>query len=158
MRPPPLGVIAILVAFTMTSCSPAYDAETRESLRAHVVTVSEASAAGDWQTAVDELDAMTAELAEAREDGKVDDERFEAIASAMEFVRLDLEAAIAAAADEAERQRLIEAQAQLQQQIAELEDQGQGTGGDDEGDNGGKGDKGGKGEKGKGDKGKDGGK
>ncbi|MFE6254806.1 hypothetical protein [Agromyces sp. NPDC057865] len=145
MRPHLPGIIAIFVAFTMTSCSPAYDAETRESLRAHVVTVSEASAAGDWQTAVDELDAMTADLAEAREDGKVDDERFEAIDSAMEFVRLDLEAAIAAAADEAERQRLIEAQAQLQQQIAELQDQGQGTGGDE----------GGKGGKGKGDKGKD---
>ncbi|TYL54225.1 hypothetical protein [Agromyces mariniharenae] len=136
MRPHPLGLVAIVVAFTMTACSPAYDAETRDGLREHVVTVSEASAAGDWQAAIDELDVMTAELATAREDGRVDDDRFEAIVGAMELVRLDLEAAIAAAADEAERQRLIEEQARLQQQIEELQDQG-----DD------------KGEKGKGDKG-----
>ncbi|MGW4929917.1 hypothetical protein ACWEOH_12255 [Agromyces sp. NPDC004153] len=136
MRPHPLGLVAIVVAFTMTACSPAYDAETRDGLREHVVTVSEASAAGDWQAAIDELDVMTAELATAREDGQIDDDRFEAIVGAMELVRLDLEAAIAAAADEAERQRLIEEQARLQQQIEELQKQG-----DDD-----------KGEKGKGDK------
>ena len=139
MRPHPLGLVAIVVAFTMTACSPAYDAETRDGLREHVVTVSEASAAGDWQAAIDELDVMTAELATAREDGRVDDDRFEAIVGAMELVRLDLEAAIAAAADEAERQRLIEEQARLQQQIEELQKQG-----DDD-----------KGEKGKGDREKD---
>ena len=149
MRPHPLGVIAILVAFALTSCTSSYDTETRESLRARVVTVSEASAAGDWQAAIDELDVLTAELAEEHENGKVDDERFDAIASAMELVRLDLETAIAAAADEAERQRLIEEQARLQQQIEELQNQGGGTdGGDEDG-------KGGTGETGKGDKGKD---
>lgn len=142
MRPHPLGLVAIVVVSTLTACSPAYDAETRDGLREHVVSVSEASAAGDWQAAIDELDVMTADLATAREDGKVDDDRFEAIVAAMELVRLDLEAAIAAAAEEAERQRLIEEQARLQQQIEELQNQG-----DDGGD--------GKGEKGKGDKEKD---
>lgn len=142
MRPHPLGLVAIVVVSTLTACSPAYDAETRDGLREHVVSVSEASAAGNWQAAIDELDVMTADLATAREDGKVDDDRFEAIVAAMELVRLDLEAAIAAAAEEAERQRLIEEQARLQQQIEELQNQG-----DDGGD--------GKGEKGKGDKEKD---
>ncbi|NUT57382.1 MAG: hypothetical protein HOQ00_00840 [Agromyces sp.] len=142
MRPHPLGLVAIVVVSTLTACSPAYDAKTRDGLREHVVSVSEASAAGNWQAAIDELDVMTADLATAREDGKVDDDRFEAIVAAMELVRLDLEAAIAAAAEEAERQRLIEEQARLQQQIEELQNQG-----DDGGD--------GKGEKGKGDKEKD---
>jgi len=126
MRTRPLGLIAVIVAFTMTACSPAYDAETRDGLREHVVSVSEASAAGDWQAAIDELDVMTANLAKAREDGKVDGERFDSIVAAMELVRLDLEAAIAAAADEAERQRLIEEQQRLQQQIEELQTQGDG--------------------------------
>jgi len=128
MRTRPLGLIAVIVAFTMTACSPAYDAETRDGLREHVVSVSEASAAGDWQAAIDELDVMTASLATAREDGKVDGERFDSIVAAMELVRLDLEAAIAAAADEAERQRLIEEQQRLQQQIDELQTQGDGKG------------------------------
>ena len=66
MRSHLLGFIAIVVASTMTACSPAYDAETRDGLREHVVTVSEASAAGDWQAAIDELDVMTAELDTAR--------------------------------------------------------------------------------------------
>jgi len=147
----PFGAIAIVIAFAMTSCSPAYDAETRDGLRAHVVTVSEASAAGNWQAAIDELDAMTSDLAAAREDGRIDEDRFEAIVSAMEIVRLDLEAAIAAAADEAERQRLIAEQAQLQQQLQELQDQGGGA--TDDGGNGdsGNGDSG-KGEKEKGEK------
>jgi hypothetical protein len=149
MRARSLGVVAIVVALSMTSCSPAYDTETRDGLRAHVVTVSEASAAGNWQAAIEELDAMTSDLAAAREDGRIDDDRFEAIASAMEFVRLDLEAAIAAAADEAERQRLIQEQAQLQQQLQQLQDQGGGA--TDDGVEGGNGDAD-KGEKDKGDK------
>jgi len=126
MRTRPLGLIAVIVAFTMTACSPAYDAQTRDGLHEHVVSVSEASAAGDWQAAIDELDVMTANLAKAREDGKVDGERFDSIVAAMELVRLDLEAAIAAAADEAERQRLIEEQQRLQQQIEDLQTQGDG--------------------------------
>jgi len=139
MRTRPLGLIAVIVAFTMTACSPAYDAETRDGLREHVVSVSEASAAGDWQAAIDELDVMTASLAKAREDGKVDGERFDSIVAAMELVRLDLEAAIAAAADEAERQRLIEEQQRLQQQIEDLQTQGDGK--PDKGKGKGKGDK-----------------
>ena len=146
------AIFALLAAFALSGCAPAYDQETADGLREHVVTISEASAAGDWQTAITELDTLASGAAAAREAGKLDSERFEKIALAMELVRQDLEAAVAAAEDDAERQRLQEEQARLQEQIDQLQNQGDdgenGTGGEgkDE-DKGGKGkneDKGGK--------------
>lgn len=125
------AVVAVVAALTLGSCaSPAYDDATRDDLRQHVRIVAEASAAGDWQSALTELDAMAGELATARDAGKVSEERFDTIALAMELVRQDLDDAIAAAADEAERQRLLDEQARLQEQIAQLqEQQNQGNGG-----------------------------
>lgn len=120
-----LSVVAVAIAATLgfTSCASSYDDATRDGLREYVVTVSEASAAGDWPSALGALDGMAAEVEAAREAGKIDDERFETITLAMEVVRQDLETAIAAAEDEAERQRLQEQQTMLEQQIAELRDQ-----------------------------------
>ncbi|MDQ0576533.1 hypothetical protein [Agromyces albus] len=151
MRP---RILAAAVAFTatlsLTSCAPAYDEAAKDNLREHVVAVAEASEAGDWQAALSGLDAMAAELADARAAGNVSDERFDTIALAMELVRKDIDAAIAAAADAAEQQRLLEEQARLQEQIAQLQEQ-QNQGNDDNkggGDEKGEGDK--KGEKGEG--------
>ena len=138
--------IAVAAVIALSSCAQAYDDATRQSLRQHVVAVSQASAAGDWQGAVAGLDVLAADLSAARDAGKVDAERFDSIVAAMEVVRSDLNAAIAAAEDEAERQRLLEEQAQLQQQITELQNQGAGGEGEEKKDE--------KGEKGKG-KGKD---
>ena len=126
--------VALLAALALSGCGPVYDQETADGLREHVVTISEASAAGDWQSAVTELDILAKEAAKAREAGKLDSERFEKIALAMELVRQDLEAAIAAAEDDAERQRLQEEQTRLQEQIDQLQNQGSGSeeeGGDD---------------------------
>ncbi len=118
------AVVAVTVALTLGSCaSPAYDAATRDGLRQHVLTVAEASAAGDWPTAVAGLDAMADELSTARDEGRIGEERFDTIRLAMEVVRQDLDDAIAAAADEAERQRLLDEQARLQEQIAQLQEQ-----------------------------------
>ncbi|WP_170296917.1 hypothetical protein [Agromyces salentinus] len=105
---------------------------------------------------------LAGDVSEARADGKLDDERYRNIRSAMELVRVDLEAAIQAAADEAARARLLEEQARLQQQLTELQNQGDGgapetgggpaPGGGEENKKG----KNGKGEDGKGEGGKEG--
>lgn len=123
MRRLSVGAVAIAATLVFTSCASSYDDATRDGLRQYVVTVSEASAAGDWSTALGALDGMAAEVEAARKAGKLDDERFETITLAMEVVRQDLETAISAAEDEAERQRLQEQQTMLEQQIAELQDQ-----------------------------------
>lgn len=127
MRRLSVGAVAIAATLVFTSCASSYDDATRDGLREYVVAVSEASAAGDWPTALGALDGMAAEVDAARKAGKLDDDRFETITLAMEVVRQDLETAIAAAEDEAERQRLQEQQTMLEQQIAELRDQSAGV-------------------------------
>lgn len=139
-----LGIAATLI---LSSCAtaPAYDDDTRDGLRRHVIVVAEASAAGDWAAALAGLDAMASDLSKAEDEGKVSEERFDTIALAMELVRQDLDDAIAAAADEAERQRLLEEQTRLQEQIEQLE---QDRSDDEKGEGGGKGN----GDRGQGDK------
>lgn len=114
------GLVALL---TLSSCAaePAYDSTTAASLREHVVTVSSASAAGDWAGALAALDAMTAEVDEAQAEGRIDEQRMESILDAMELVRQELQLAIDEAEDAAERQRLEEEQAKLQERLDQLE-------------------------------------
>jgi hypothetical protein len=131
MRPRTLAAaVAVTATLILTSCAAAYDEATKDNLREHVVAVAEASASGDWQAALNGLDVMAVELSDARSEGKVSEERFDTIALAMELVRQDIDAAIAAAADAAERQQLLEEQARLQEQIAQLQEQ-QNRGNDD---------------------------
>lgn len=143
MRRTAMAATAVAVAVALTGCGGGYDEATEASLRQRVVEVSAASAAGDWQGALAKLDAMVAELSQARADGKVDDERYESIVAAMDLVRQDLDAAITAAADAAEQQRLMEEQARLQEQINQLQsEQPEEESGDDGGKDGNKGGKG----------------
>jgi predicted secreted protein len=124
MRPRILAAaVAITATFSLVSCAAGYDEATKDNLRERVVAVAEASAAGDWQAAQNGLDVMAAELSDARSEGKVSEERFDTIVLAMELVRQDIDAAIAAAVDAAEQQRLLEEQARLQEQIAQLQEQ-----------------------------------
>jgi predicted secreted protein len=124
MRPRILAAaVAITATFSLVSCAAGYDEATKDNLRERVVAVAEASAAGDWQAAQNGLDVMAAELSDARSEGKVSEERFDTIVMAMELVRQDIDAAIAAAADAAEQQQLLEEQARLQEQIAQLQEQ-----------------------------------
>ena len=125
--------LALAVVVTLSSCtSPGYDETTRAELREHVLIVAEASAAGDWQAALVSLDAMASALDAAHEAGELGEERLRTILLAMELVRQDLDAAIAAAADDAERVRLIEEQARLQEQIRLLQDSRDAQGGGDQ--------------------------
>ena len=144
--------VAVAATVALSSCASAeYDEATSQQLRGSVVAVSEASAAGDWATALAELDAMAGELDEAEAEGRVDRERHRSILMAMELVRQDLEAAIDEAEDAAEQARLQEEQARLQEQLQQLqEEQEQQKAENDKGDVG-KGD----GDKGKDDEGKD---
>ncbi|MGR0218363.1 hypothetical protein [Agromyces sp. ZXT2-6] len=122
-RSAPIALATALISLlTLSSCAaePTYDATTAAGLREHVVTVSTASAAGDWAGALAALDAMTAEVDEAQADGRIDGERLDSILLAMELVRQDLQMAIDEAEDAAERQRLEEEQAALQEQLDEL--------------------------------------
>lgn len=114
---------AVVGLLTLSSCAaqPEYDPATALGLREHVVTVSSASAAGDWAGALAALDAMTAEVDEAQADGRIDDQRMDSILLAMELVRQDLRMAVDEAEDAAERQRLEEEQAALQAQLDQLE-------------------------------------
>ncbi len=117
------AALAVAATLTVSACaSPALDEPTRGELRQHVLAVAEASASGDWPAALASLDAMATELGAARDEGLISAERFETIVLAMELVRQDLDAAIAAAADDAERVRLIEEQARLLEQINQLRD------------------------------------
>ena len=124
MRPRILAAaVAVTAMLILTSCTAGYDEATKDNLREHVVAVAEATAAGDWQAALNGLDVMAAELSDARSEGRVSEERFDTIALAMELVRQDIDAAIATAADAEEQQRLLEEQARLQEQIAQLQEQ-----------------------------------
>lgn len=127
------AAVSVIATISLTSCASGYDEATKEDLRSHVVAVADASSAGDWQAALNGLDAMAVELADARAAGKVSEERFDTIVLAMELVRQDIDSAIAAAADAAEQQRLLEEQARLQEQIAQLQDQ-QNQGDDNKGE------------------------
>jgi hypothetical protein len=152
MRPRILAAaVAIIATFSLVSCAAGYDEATKDNLRERVVAVAEASAAGDWQAALNGLDAMAAELSDARAEGKVSEERFDTIVLAMELVRQDIDAAIAAAVDAAEEQQLLEEQARLQEQIAQLQEQqnqGNGDGNQGNDDNKGEEDKSGEEDKG----------
>lgn len=136
------AALAVVASMTLSGCaSPALDEAlddtTQSDLRQRVRTVAEASAAGDWPAALASLDAMATELAAARDEGLVGAERFEAIVLAMELVREDLDTTIAAAADDAERVRLIEEQARLLEQIDQLQDAPAAESGQDDSSSGG---------------------
>ncbi|MDF2576041.1 MAG: hypothetical protein K0S05_2953 [Agromyces sp.] len=89
MRTHLFAAAALVATLSLSSCaSPGYDQDTSQGLREHIVAISAASAAGDWQGALDGLEVMAAELSAARKAGKVDQERFDTITLAMERVRL----------------------------------------------------------------------
>lgn len=121
MRAGRIASVVLTATLALSGCAPQYDAATKEDLRAQVVAVSTASAAGDWPTAIAGLDQLATEVSKARRDGRLHDQRFAAIVSAMDLVRQDLEAAVAAAETEAEQQRLLAEQARLQEQITQLQ-------------------------------------
>ncbi|MEJ3404597.1 hypothetical protein WDJ51_07630 [Rathayibacter sp. YIM 133350] len=118
--------IALATGIGLSGCAgDPYDAKTAEALQAQVLAVTQASAAGDWTTATAKLDALTADAADARADGRIDDKRYDSISAAIALVGSDLAANVRAAQEQAaEQQRIADEQAAQAAQAA-LEQQQQ---------------------------------
>lgn len=85
-----------MAALLLAGCASDYGAQTAAELQARVVTVTDASAAGDWLTASTAVDELAADAADARAEGLITEARYDRIMAAIELVRAELEAAIAA--------------------------------------------------------------
>ncbi len=88
-------VIAVALAFGLSACTP--DDGVTDELRGAVVQIAERSAAGDFIGALAELDLLVEDLDAAVEEGAIDSAREREIRAAIDLVRADLEAAVAAA-------------------------------------------------------------
>ena len=95
------GILAVIAAsLVLSGCAgdePLYDAGAADRLQQQVLTVSETSAAGDFETALLRLDELVVQVNDALARGEITPERHQSILSAIELVRADLLAAIEAA-------------------------------------------------------------
>jgi hypothetical protein len=82
-----------------TSASP-YSATVASKLQAGVQAVTSSAAGGDPATALGRLDELAVTLADARARGLVTTARFDSITASIALVRADLQAAIAALANQ----------------------------------------------------------
>lgn len=86
---------AIAVA-ALTGCDvPALEPGAGDELQQQVLEVTEAAAAGDYEQALADLDALSLRLDTAAQLGEVSRSREEKISSAIEAVRMSLETEIA---------------------------------------------------------------
>jgi hypothetical protein len=90
--------LALAVTLLLGGCAPTedYPASTAQSLQQAVLAVSQASAAGDWAGAQAALDDAAARLAAAVDAGEIGQDRAMDISIAIDLVRADLQALIAA--------------------------------------------------------------
>ena len=84
----------ILLSGCATTANDSYSADTADALQGSVLAVSEASAAGDPESALARLDDLQALLLDAYGAGSVTKPRFDSITAAIDLVRADLELAI----------------------------------------------------------------
>ncbi len=96
-----LGLAAVL-ALSGCATDDGYPAATAQSLQEAVHAVTTASSIGDWATAQGALVEAETRLATALDNGEISEERAAEISLAMEAVRIDLEALIAAQLQENE--------------------------------------------------------
>lgn len=89
-------LVPVLAALLLAGCTSGYSPETAAGLQARVVTVTDASAAGDWATASTALAELAADAADARADGLITEARYDTIMAAIALVDAELEAALAA--------------------------------------------------------------
>lgn len=91
--------VAFALVGGLASCAadPDIAADTAASYRAQVVTIAERAVAEDYAGALAELDALVAAVDAAAAAGELDAERAQQIRDAVQLVRADLDAAIAAA-------------------------------------------------------------
>ena len=93
-----LAVPILALPLVASGCAQSsYPPETADAFRAQVMSVTQASAAGDWAGALAALDQFVVELTAARDGGRLDERRFDHIMATVALVRGELEALIAAA-------------------------------------------------------------
>ena len=89
---------ALIAVLALAGCASqpddAYPAETAELLQAGVLSVTEAAATGDPQTALTLLDELQASLLDEFDSGTVDQARYDSITASITLVRADLELAV----------------------------------------------------------------
>lgn len=84
----------ILLSGCATTANDSYSTDTADALQGSVLAVSEASAAGDPESALAYLDELQALLLKAYDDGSVTQSRFDDVSAAIALVRTDLELAV----------------------------------------------------------------
>ncbi|WP_208324170.1 hypothetical protein [Diaminobutyricimonas sp. TR449] len=92
----PLAIAGVLVLGGCASGQPAYSEDAAAELQQQVLTVSEASAAGEFETAVMRLDELVVLANDSLARHLITPERHQSILSAIDLVRADLAAEIAA--------------------------------------------------------------
>jgi uncharacterized membrane protein YgcG len=117
----PAAAIAVALTFGLSACNT--PGGTSAAMHTSVVQIAERAAAGDYVGALAELALLDRDVAAALDAGRIDTAREQEIRAAMELVRADLEAALAAATSPTPAP-------------AEGDDEGDGDEGDDEGNSG----------------------
>lgn len=86
------AAVALLAAGALSGCEvPGIDSGAARELQGQVAEVAEAAAAGNYESALEDLDGLAARLETAAKDGEVSERRQERISAAIEAVRLDLQ-------------------------------------------------------------------
>lgn len=91
---------AVLAVTLLTGCAQAetgLERDTARQLQARVLEITQASSQNKPETALKALDGLETELQEAKDSGRITEERHRSITTITTAVRADLERAIAAA-------------------------------------------------------------
>jgi len=107
-----LTATALAVTLLLSGCaSPAaYSEETAQNLQQRVLAVTDAAATADYAAAQVRIDELRVAANDALARGEISEERHAAIASALDLVESDVDAALATEAAAAEAVRLAEEQ------------------------------------------------
>lgn len=90
----PAAAIAVALTFGLSACNTAED--TSAAMHTSVMQIAERAAAGDYAGALAELALLDRDVAAALDAGRIDAAREQEIRTAIDLVRADLEAALAA--------------------------------------------------------------
>lgn len=91
----PAAVIAVALSFGLSACTSTE--QTADAMHSSVVQIAERAVAGDFVGALAELELLDRDVTVALDTGRIDPDREQVIRAAIELVRADLEAALAAA-------------------------------------------------------------
>ncbi|MDQ0577014.1 hypothetical protein [Agromyces albus] len=91
----PAVAIAVALTFGVSACASAE--QTADAMHSSVVQIAERAVAGDFVGALAELELLDRDVTVALDAGSIDADREQVIRAAIDLVRADLEAALAAA-------------------------------------------------------------